>query len=214
EFAAAGWIRPLPPDSFPLDTFLPRVVDTATYDDRLYAVPCVTTAGLLLCRKDVLAAEGVPPPRTWADLERAARTLAPKYGLVGYAGQFLPYEGLTVNAAEAVYSAGGTILGDEGERVTVNSRAAREGIGFLARGVGGGVQAGVPERPAALPAELALRLRRRLRPGVEGRRQGRRGAAAGGGRAGDQCPGRLEPGRQQPGPAPRLRRPPDRVPDQ
>ncbi|MBM7087672.1 ABC transporter substrate-binding protein [Streptomyces sp. S12] len=135
EFAAAGWIRPLPPDSFPLDTFLPRVVDTATYDDRLYAVPYVTNAGLLLYRKDVLAAEDVPPPRTWADLERAARTLAPKYGLDGYAGQFLPYEGLTVNAAEAVYSAGGTILGDEGERVTVNSRAAREGIGFLARGV-------------------------------------------------------------------------------
>src|SRR5690606_31901752 len=29
EFAAAGWIRPLPPASIPLDTFLPRVVDTA-----------------------------------------------------------------------------------------------------------------------------------------------------------------------------------------
>ncbi|MFF8103918.1 ABC transporter substrate-binding protein [Streptomyces sp. NPDC016640] len=135
EFAAAGWIRPLPRDRFPLGTFLPRVVDTATYDGRLYAVPYVTNAGLLLYRADVLAAEGVPPPRTWAELERAAKTLAPRHGLDGYAGQFLPYEGLTVNAAEAVYSAGGTILGDEGERVTVDSRAAREGLGFLARGV-------------------------------------------------------------------------------
>ncbi|MFI6036838.1 ABC transporter substrate-binding protein [Streptomyces sp. NPDC051315] len=135
EFAAAGWIRPLPPDRFPLKTFLPPVVDTATYDGQLYAVPYVTNAGLLLYRKDVLAEEGVPPPRTWAELERAAKTIAPKHGLDGYAGQFLPYEGLTVNAAEAVYSAGGTILGDEGERVTVNSAAAREGIGFLARGV-------------------------------------------------------------------------------
>ncbi|MEV8598094.1 ABC transporter substrate-binding protein [Streptomyces sp. NPDC052012] len=135
EFAAAGWIRPLPRDRFPLDTFLRPVVDTATYDDRLYAVPYVTNAGLLLYREDILTKEGVPPPRTWAELERAARTLAPKYGLDGYAGQFLPYEGLTVNAAEAVYSAGGSILGDEGERVTVDSRAAREGIGFLARGV-------------------------------------------------------------------------------
>ncbi|MBV7695074.1 ABC transporter substrate-binding protein [Streptomyces sp. TRM70350] len=135
EFAAADWIRPLPRDRFPLGSFLPPVVDTATYDGRLYAVPYVTNAGLLLYRKDVLAKEGVPPPRTWAELERAARTVAPKYGLDGYAGQFLPYEGLTVNAAEAVYSAGGTILGDEGERVTVNSNAAREGIGFLARGV-------------------------------------------------------------------------------
>ncbi|WP_327180795.1 ABC transporter substrate-binding protein [Streptomyces sp. NBC_01334] len=134
EFAAAGWIRPLPRDRFPLGTFLRPVVDTATYDGRLYAVPYVTNAGLLLYRKDVLAEEGVPPPRTWAELERAAKTIAPQHGLDGYAGQFLPYEGLTVNAAEAVYSAGGTILGDEGDRVTVDS-AAREGIGFLARGV-------------------------------------------------------------------------------
>ncbi|WP_020127372.1 ABC transporter substrate-binding protein [Streptomyces sp. 303MFCol5.2] len=134
EFAAAGWIRPLPRDRYPLDTFLRPVVDTATYDGRLYAVPYVTNAGLLLYRKDVLAEEGVPPPRTWAELERAAKTIAPRHGLGGYAGQFLPYEGLTVNAAEAVYSAGGTILGDEGDRVTVDS-AAREGIGFLARGV-------------------------------------------------------------------------------
>ncbi|WP_343998677.1 ABC transporter substrate-binding protein [Streptomyces thermocarboxydovorans] len=135
EFAAAGWIRPLPRDRFPLDTFLRPVVDTATYDDKLYAVPYVTNAGLLLYRTDILAKEGVAPPRTWAELESTAKKLAPKYGLDGYAGQFLPYEGLTVNAAEAVYSAGGSILGDEGERVTVDSRAAREGIGFLARGV-------------------------------------------------------------------------------
>ncbi|MFI2631344.1 ABC transporter substrate-binding protein [Streptomyces collinus] len=135
EFAAAGWIRPLPRDRFPLKTFLQPVVDTATYDGQLYAVPYVTNAGLLLYRKDVLAEEGVAPPRTWAELERYARTIAPKHGLDGYAGQFLPYEGLTVNAAEAVYSAGGSILGDEGERVTVDSAAAREGIGFLARGV-------------------------------------------------------------------------------
>ncbi|MBD0842562.1 ABC transporter substrate-binding protein [Streptomyces sp. TRM68416] len=135
EFAAAGWIRPLPRDRFPLGSFLPPVVDTATYDGRLYAVPYVTNAGLLLYRKDVLAAEGADPPRTWAELEHLAKTVAPKHGLDGYAGQFLPYEGLTVNAAEAVYSAGGSILGGEGERVTVDSAAAREGIGFLARGV-------------------------------------------------------------------------------
>ncbi|MFG1670432.1 ABC transporter substrate-binding protein [Streptomyces sp. Y7] len=135
EFAAHGWIRPLARDRFPLDTFLPPVVDTATYDGQLYAVPYVTNAGLLLYRKDVLAKEGLAPPRTWAELENQAKTVAPRYGLDGYAGQFLPYEGLTVNAAEAVYSAGGSILGDEGERVTVNSMAARDGIDFLARGV-------------------------------------------------------------------------------
>ncbi|NUK33175.1 ABC transporter substrate-binding protein [Streptomyces lunaelactis] len=135
EFAAAGWISPLRRDSFPLDSFLAPVGDTATFDGRLYAVPYVTNAGLLYYRKDILEREGERPPRTWAELARQARTIAPRYGLDGYAGQFLPYEGLTVNATEAVHSAGGSILRDDGARVTVDSAAARSGLEFLAGGV-------------------------------------------------------------------------------
>ncbi|MFF4852487.1 ABC transporter substrate-binding protein [Streptomyces sp. NPDC001194] len=135
EFAAAGWIAPLDRGRFPLDAFLRPVVDTATFDGRLYAVPYVTNAGLLYYRKDILDQEGEQPPRTWAELARQARTIAPKYGLDGYAGQFLPYEGLTVNVTEAVHSAGGSILRDDGARVTVDSDAARTGLRFLADGV-------------------------------------------------------------------------------
>lgn len=135
EFAAAGWISPLDRGRFPLDAFLRPVVETATFDGRLYAVPYVTNAGLLYYRKDVLDLEGERPPRTWAELARMARTIAPKYGLDGYAGQFLPYEGLTVNVTEAVQSAGGSILRDDGARVTVDSAAARTGLRFLADGV-------------------------------------------------------------------------------
>ncbi|MEV6653480.1 ABC transporter substrate-binding protein [Streptomyces sp. NPDC051219] len=135
EFAAAGWVRPLDPDRFPLDAFLPPVVDTATFDGRLYAVPYVTNAGMLYYRSDILRREGERPPRTWAELARQARTLAPEYGMGGYAGQFLPYEGLTVNATEAVHSAGGSFLRDDGARVTVDSAAARAGLEFLAGGV-------------------------------------------------------------------------------
>ncbi|MET8014207.1 ABC transporter substrate-binding protein [Streptomyces sp. NPDC005271] len=135
EFAAAGWIAPLDADRFPLDRFLPPVVATATFGGRLRAVPYVTNAGLLYYRKDVLDAEGEKPPRTWAELRRLAKTVAPAHGLDGYAGQFLPYEGLTTNAAEAVHSAGGRILGDEGAKVTVDSAASRRGLAFLADGV-------------------------------------------------------------------------------
>ncbi|MDT0381641.1 ABC transporter substrate-binding protein [Streptomyces sp. DSM 42041] len=134
EFAAAGWISPLDRSRFPLDSFLPPVLDTATFDDRLYAVPYVTNAGLLYYRKDVLAKEGVEPPRTWDELARQAREIAPEYDLDGYAGQFLPYEGLTANVTEAVRSSGGSLLGDEGAKVTVDG-ATREGLDFLAGGV-------------------------------------------------------------------------------
>ncbi|KOU60560.1 ABC transporter substrate-binding protein [Streptomyces virginiae] len=135
EFAAAGWISPLERDRFPLDAFLRPVVDTATFDGRLYAVPYVTNAGLLYYRKDVLEQAGEQPPRTWSELARQARTIAPRNGLDGYAGQFLPYEGLTVNVTEAVHSAGGSILRDDGARVTVDSDGARAGLRFLADGV-------------------------------------------------------------------------------
>lgn len=97
----------------------------------------MTNAGLLYYRKDVLAREGARPPRTWAELAQLAKTVAPKYGLDGYAGQFLPYEGLTANVVEAVQSAGGTVLAGEGSRVTVDSPRPVAGCRFCSTGARG-----------------------------------------------------------------------------
>ncbi|MGP3953168.1 ABC transporter substrate-binding protein [Streptomyces sp. 7N604] len=154
EFAAAGWIAPLDADRFPIKRFLPPVVETATFGGRLHALPYVTNAGLLYYRKDVLHKAGERPPRTWAELERLAKTVAPEYGLDGYAGQFLPYERLTVNAIEAVQSAGGSVLANEGARVTVDSEAARKGLAFLTDGVREGW---IPEKALAYKEEESRR---------------------------------------------------------
>jgi len=135
EFADAGWIVPLDRREFPLDRFLRPAVATAEFEGRLYAVPYTSNGGLLYYRKDVLDREGLRPPRTWAELERLASTVAPRYHMGGYAGQFLAYEGLTVNFAEAVQSAGGEILADDGRRVTVDSPQAHEGLAFLVNGI-------------------------------------------------------------------------------
>ena len=134
EFADKGWIAPLDRRQFPLDQFLKPVVDTAVYNGKLYGVPFTSNAGLLYYRKDILDKEGKSPPKTWAELRDLSRTVAPKHGLEGYAGQFLPYEGLTVNFAEAVQSAGGTILTGDGTQVAVDSPQARQGLQFLAQG--------------------------------------------------------------------------------
>jgi len=134
EFASNGWIIPLPESQFPLGEFLKPAVDTAMYQGRLYAVPDYSNADLLYYRKDILAKAGVPPPKTWGQLQRLAETVAPKYGLFGYAGTFAPYEGLTVNFAAAVQSAGGSILSPDGTKVTVNSPQALRGLEFLVNG--------------------------------------------------------------------------------
>jgi multiple sugar transport system substrate-binding protein len=133
EFAANGWITPLNPKSFPLGDLLRPAVATTMYQGRMYAAPFTSNAELLYYRKDILA--GRPPPRTWAQLADLAKALAPQHGMAGYAGQLAAYEGLTVNFAEAVQSAGGSILSPDGTRVTLNSSPARAGLSFLSDGL-------------------------------------------------------------------------------
>jgi multiple sugar transport system substrate-binding protein len=134
QFAANGWIIPLSAQQFPLTDFLRPAVDTAMYQGRLWGIPFTSNAELLYYRSDILAQAGVQPPRTWAQLADLASTVAPRYGLQGYAGQFQAYEGLTVNFAEAVQSAGGSILSPDGTRVTVDSPQARQALAFMVSG--------------------------------------------------------------------------------
>ena len=134
EFASNGWIIPLPESQFPLKDFLKPAVDTAMYQGRLYAVPDYSNADLLYYRKDILAKAGQRPPKTWAQLAHLAETVAPKYGLDGYAGTFAPYEGLTVNFAAAVQSAGGSFMSAGDNKITVDSPQALEGLQFLVSG--------------------------------------------------------------------------------
>ncbi len=138
EFASSGWITPISSKPFPLSHFLRPAVATATYQGHLYAVPFTSNATLLYYRSDILGTAGVKPPRTWAQLARLARTLAPRYGMGGYGTQLQAYEGLTVNFAEAVQSAGGSLLSANGAAVTVDSPQATDALTFLVSGLRGG----------------------------------------------------------------------------
>ncbi|MGF6882048.1 multiple sugar transport system substrate-binding protein [Nocardia sp. GAS34] len=127
EFAAKGWIQPLK-DSFAIDTstLLSPTVASATYKGNLYAAPLNTNGGLLYYRKDL-----VPnPPKTWTEM-LADCTVAKAHGVGCYAGQFAPYEGLTVNAAEVINAFGGTFVGPDGKTPTINSPQARSGLQVL-----------------------------------------------------------------------------------
>ncbi|WP_433196777.1 ABC transporter substrate-binding protein [Nocardia sp. CA-107356] len=127
EFAAKGWIQPLK-DTFSLDTsaLLSPTVASATYNNTLYAAPRNTNGGLLFYRKDL-----VPnPPKTWSEM-LAQCPIAKQNNIGCYAGQLAPYEGLTVNAAEAINAYGGTFVGANGKTPTVNTPQARAGLKVL-----------------------------------------------------------------------------------
>jgi multiple sugar transport system substrate-binding protein len=134
EFASNGWILSLSPKQFDLSAFLPSALNTARYQNQLWAIPDYSNADLLYYRKDILDAAHVQPPKTWAQLAQIAKTVAPRYHLNGYAGTFAQYEGLTVNFAEAVQSAGGSILNRYGTQVTLNTKQALQGLDNLVNG--------------------------------------------------------------------------------
>ncbi|KUJ70079.1 hypothetical protein ACZ90_06900 [Streptomyces albus subsp. albus] len=130
EFAAGGLIRPLA-GGLPEDMW-PNVAATARYDGRTWAVPFNTDAGLLYYRTDIWKDRSWKPPRSWEELERdvgAARSpdQVRQTFKDGYITQLAPYEGLTVNAQEAVWARGGAFVDEDG-KVTADSDSVRYGL--------------------------------------------------------------------------------------
>ncbi|HEY9484259.1 MAG TPA: ABC transporter substrate-binding protein [Micromonosporaceae bacterium] len=136
EFAAKGWIVPLS-GSRAIDTsgLLPATVKAATYHNTLYAAPYASDGGLLYYRTDLVSS----PPTTWDQMISDCQGKTTPGTITGpkpacYAGQFAKYEGLTVNAAEAINAAGGAIVGPDGTTATVDSTQAANGLNFLVNG--------------------------------------------------------------------------------
>ena len=152
-FAEAGYLEPLDGNEFDVARYLPQSLRAATFADRLWAIPGRSDAGLLYYRKDLLDAAGKRPPRDWAELVNLAETVAPRAGVDGYVGQFDQYEGLTVNAMEAIWARGGDALPAGGTEVAINAPAARAGIRMLAQGFADGW---IPEAARGFHEEESL----------------------------------------------------------
>ncbi|GAA4174125.1 ABC transporter substrate-binding protein [Gryllotalpicola koreensis] len=127
EFAAKGWLQPLK-GAYKIDTskMLPATVKAGTYGGTLYTAPWVTDGGLLYYRSDLVKT----PPTTWDEMMQDC-SIAKQHNIGCYAGQYADYEGLTVNVAEAINSAGGTIVGKDGKTPTLDTPEAKKGLQSL-----------------------------------------------------------------------------------
>ncbi|MDQ0616795.1 ABC transporter substrate-binding protein [Arthrobacter globiformis] len=128
EFAAKGWLQPLK-DKMAFDTsaMLKPTVDAASYKGTLYAAPQTSDGALLYYRKDLVPT----PPKTWDEMMGMC-SIAKQNNIGCYAGQFSKYEGLTVNASEAINSAGGAVLDPDG-KPSLNTAEAKTGLENLAK---------------------------------------------------------------------------------
>jgi multiple sugar transport system substrate-binding protein len=121
EFAEAGWLVPLSDDPAGLaeadattDT-LPGPLETAKWEDKLYAAPVTTNTQLLWYRADLIP----EPPTTWDGMVAEATRLHAA-GLPSWiAVQAKQYEGLVVWFNTLLESAGGQVLSEDGKTVTL-----------------------------------------------------------------------------------------------
>jgi len=121
EFAEAGWAVPLSEDPAGLaeadatENTLPGPLETARWQDELYAAPITTNTQLLWYRADLMPA----PPTTWDGMLDEANRLYREGGPSWIAVQGKQYEGMVVWFNTLLQSAGGQVLSDDGQRVTL-----------------------------------------------------------------------------------------------
>jgi multiple sugar transport system substrate-binding protein len=128
EFAAKGWLQPLK-DKMAIDTAgtLPSTVEGASYKDTLYTAPQHSDGGILYYRKDLVPT----PPKTWDEMMQMC-SIAKENKIGCFSGQYKQYEGLTVNASEAINSAGGSVLDNDG-KPSLNTPEAKAGLENLVK---------------------------------------------------------------------------------
>ena len=107
------------------DKFIQSTVDTTTYEGKNYAVPFNSNAGFIYYRSD----EVDQAPEDWETLYEEAQ----KGNGVVYQG--FRYEGLTVNFLELLYSAGASVLSEDGKEATADSAEVKDVLTFMANGI-------------------------------------------------------------------------------
>jgi multiple sugar transport system substrate-binding protein len=137
EFAEAKWIKALPEDVAreASEGTIESTLETARYEDRLYAAPYTSNTQLLWYRRDRVQ----EPPETWEELIQQAEEIG-RPGTMQVQGSNA--EGLVVWFNSLLTSAGGNIVDDQGQvaLATEPTRAALD------------VMASVATSPAADPS--------------------------------------------------------------
>jgi multiple sugar transport system substrate-binding protein len=129
EYAAQGWLLDVSDFiSKNGDKFIQSTVDTTKFEGKNWAVPFNSNAGFIYFRKD----EVPEAPKEWQDLYAEAK----KGNGVVYQG--FRYEGLTVNFLELLYSAGGSVVSEDGKEATADSAEVKDVLTFMADGIKSG----------------------------------------------------------------------------
>jgi multiple sugar transport system substrate-binding protein len=129
EFAGQGWLKDLSQVvAQRRGDFIPSTVETGHYSGKYWAMPYNSNAALLYYRSDQVS----QAPKTWEDVYK----LAAQHKGITYQGA--PYEGLTCDFLELLYSAGGNVLSADGKSPAIDSPQTRQVLDFMVNGIKSG----------------------------------------------------------------------------
>jgi multiple sugar transport system substrate-binding protein len=136
EFVDRGYVRELTVPEQDLADFVPNVIGTCRRSGKLWALPFNTDAGLLFHRSDI---PGVSRPESWDDYSGAGAVAAVAAARsAGHAieaadaAQLGDEEMLTITALEAIWAAGGRVVGGNGQ-VLLNPNGTAVDFGVAER---------------------------------------------------------------------------------
>lgn len=123
EFAEAGWIEEITGDkkAQAIEGVLQPPVDTATWKDKLYAVPRTTNVQILWYRKSLVP----EAPKTWDQLMAAAQKLKDEGKTHQIAFTAAQYEGYVVNVNNMLNAYGGTFVNEDSTEATIDEKAVQ-----------------------------------------------------------------------------------------
>lgn len=122
------------------DDFPDPVTAAVSYEGGAYAFPMYVDIAFLYYRADLLDKHGLEPPRTWEQMADTALKLKEAGDVrYGFVWQGASSETVTANFNELLADAGGSLMDDAAEKVTVNSDAGRRALSFMADLVADGV---------------------------------------------------------------------------
>jgi multiple sugar transport system substrate-binding protein len=111
------------------DTFFKRTLELTSVDGEQISVPSDGFSNLLFYRKDLFQAAGLPEPKTYADIQSAAKELK-KGKTAGIVAATAPADSFTSQTFEWVALANGCQLVDDSGNITLNSPQCQEAFNF------------------------------------------------------------------------------------
>lgn len=142
QFAENGWIKDLTDDldDGEMDDYFGGMVQSCTYEEKVWAYPYFMNLGVMFYRKDIIERNGftIADFDTWDEFRdntneildnETEQDLNPD--LVGLVGQFDAYEGGVCNFIEWIGSGGTTSIFDSDGNPDLNNAEIKESMEFL-----------------------------------------------------------------------------------